>query len=264
MANNRTPLGLTYDNLVVGSSLEAFLFAWYSKVPVIYTRNRIPYFFEEIPQFGLGTNKLKLWNSIAYQLSIAGHNPFEDKINIIRLEEGNLLKIVTVDSGVYNIKFNKLWVFDDYNFDGLPAHNGKTSDDNLVVDYYHVKSASKSPNTTLFREDRFLNKVIFLDSLQKNCLSSSLITDNDLEKYPEYMSKIKLETLLRNNGITDLKKYPMSITHKRREVMSLGQNIYDDFGDIYFCYTDLVTIDQFARKWFKIDYMKYFRMKMGM
>jgi len=264
MANNKTPLDLTYDNLVVGSSLEAFLFAWYSKAPAIYTRNQIPYFFEEIPQFGLGTNKLDLWNKIIYQLSIAGYNPFEDKINIIRLEDNNLLKVITADNGVYNIKFNKLWVFDDYNFDNLPAHNGKTSDQNLVVDYYHIKSASKNPAKVLSREEYFLSKVIFLDSLQKNCLSVSTISDSDLEKYPEYISKIKLETLLRNNGITDLKKYPMMIEHKRREVTSLGQNIYDDFGDIYFCYPDLITIDQFARKWFKIDYMKYFRMKMGM
>jgi hypothetical protein len=262
--SNRKPLDLSYDQLVVGSSLEAFLIAWYGKAPVIYTRNQIPYFFETIPDFGMGTDKLKLWNSIAYQLSIAGYNPFENKISHIRNEGRNLLKAITTDGGVYNITYNKLFVFDDWAFENLPGYTGKTSDDNLVVDYLRLDRAKKRTIGNIARDDNILQKIIFLDEAKSELIAVSNIKDADLSKYEDYLIKIKCETILRENGVQDSDRKRINLEHKRREIVSLGQNIYTDFDDIYFVYSDLKTIDQFALKWTRIDYMKYFRLKMGM
>jgi hypothetical protein len=263
MAKNKTPLGLTYDNLVVGSSLEAILFAFHSKIPFLYTRNLQPYDFEEIIDFGMGTAKLDIWKKLILQMSLAGNNPFENKIKSLRYLDSNTIKVVTEDDHVYPIKFNKLWVFDDFNFEDLPAYIGIIKGKRLVIDYLKIKSPWKHERDVIKTEGDIFQKVIFFappgfedyENRRKYLMAVSLF---DGEPFPEYTCRIKLSKFLEEKyGITDL-----DVEHECREVVDYSRNLYDDFDNVYFVYTDAVHIQTFHNPRYRMDFMKYLRVMM--
>lgn len=261
----RTPLGLTYDNLVVGSSLEALLFAFHSKVPFLYVRNLQPYDFEEIADFGMGTNKLAIWNKLVLQMSVAGNNPFENKIKSIRYVDAEKIKVVTEDEQVYPIKFNKLWVFDDYNFIDLPAHKGTTGGKKMVVDYLKIRSRWRYEREVIKSGGDLFQKVIFCaiegqeghENRKKYLMAISYF---DGEPFPEYTCRIKLSNFLeQKHGITDL-----DVQHEHREIVDNNRNLYDDFDNVYFVYSDAAYIQATHNPRYRMDFMKYLRVMMDL
>ena len=262
--DNKKPLVLTYDQLVVGSSLEAFLFAFHSKCPVIYTRNLQPYPFEIVNDFGLGTDKLDIWKKLAFQLSLSGRIPFENKIKIIRYVDSNTLKIITEDSRPYFIKYNYLHVFDDTEFYDLPAHIGVQPAKKLVVDYFKIKSSWNQSRETINSNDDLFKHIIFMappgreehEVRKKYLMVASYI---DGEPLPEYTSRIKLTKLLEEKfGISDI-----DIEHEKREVVDYSRNLYDDFSGVSFVYVDAQYIHSKHNPWYKMDFMKYLRIMLG-
>jgi hypothetical protein len=258
------PLVLTYDHLIVGSSLEAFLFSFHTRKPLIYTRNQQPYSFEKIPDFGMGTDKLGLWKKLAYQMSIAGHIPFENKIKIIRLEDKDTLKIITEEDNVYLVKFGYLHIFDDHAFDGLPPHKGATTERQLYVDYFKIKTNWTYSREPLVRSESFIQEVHWEakfprhHEMHRKYLVVPSYAESAGEIKPEYLVKIKLAKLLEERSGGEV-----VLDHECREIVEMGQNIYDDFDNISFVYTDAEHIHRWHNPRFRMDYMKYFRLMMG-
>lgn len=244
---------LNYDKIVIGSSLEALLFAFYNKLKIIYTRNLQPNSIEIIEDFGLGNNKKNIWDKHAFQLLLAGYIPFENKVKHIRYISKNEILIITKEDKTYNVSFNNLYVFDDYNFLDLPISSESTSSEYRIVDRFKYKS-KKIDRENIQRQEKFINQIIFED--KKEILVVSFIKKIDLDKTPEHLIKIKTENIL-----NELK---LNLDHDNRQIYDLGQNVYEDFDNVCFVYTDAKLMFDFHKRWVKIDYMKYLRLKMGL
>lgn len=248
-----------FDKLVIGSSLEALLFSFYGKHKTIFARSLMPSFLEEIEDFGLGTSKYNIWNKIAFQLSLAGYFPFGNKIKHIVYQENNTVKVVSNEEKIYYIKYKQLYIFDDYNIYDLPPSLSTTSDEIRISDWFYVDKGDVQNYDLLKNDSKFINEVIFFKNPQKRRVKRkdicviSYCKKSELEKYPEYLVKIKLEGSL--DGI--------KLNHIHRDIYEYGQNIYENFDGVQFVYDDAKFIFDINQRRHKIDYMKYLRLKLG-
>lgn len=267
--SKKQPLTLSYDNLIVGSSLEAVFFAYQTSTPLISTRMQRPFFFEELNEdFGIGLNKLESWNKYIFILGLVGLTPLSDKIKHIRYLDANNIKAVTLDDTPVNIKFNRLFIFDDHAFYDLPTHTGITTKDSLVVDWMKVLAPIRHQVTFIDRENKFMNKIFFYDvgyqysaGRKKDCLSVSYLTESQTEsdKYADYVVRLKTEKVLKEN-ISD----KIVVEHLRRDIIKLGKNTYDNFDNVIFMDCEPKTAWQFGNKRSKINYQKYLNSKLGL
>lgn len=266
-----SPLEISYDNLVIGCSLEAVMFAFYNKIKIIHTRPLIPDIADNIKDYGLGTNRKNIWQKHVLQLSLAGYVPFENKIKYIRYVDINTLKLITFEENTYIIKFNKLYVFDDYNFLDLPISISRTSDEIRVLDWFKLARGSVYGLESIQSKSKFINQIIFYKNIKNKfndvndiCVVS-YFKKKELDKYPEHLVKIKTEAAIEQHSIANKKNINISISleHIERQTIDLGKDIYEDFDNALFVYTDEKLMYDFHRTWVKIDYMKYLRMKLG-
>lgn len=245
------PQEFNYDKIIIGSSLEAFLFSYFNKIKVMYTRNNQPDSFERIKEFGLGTNKRDIWNKYAFQLSLSGYIPFSDSIKHIQYISNNTLKVVTREDHVYTVSYKQLYVFDDYNFFDIPVSTSSTSVKYRVIDTFSYNS-KKLDKENIQSENDFLNQIIFHNT--KKITTVSFVEKDEIDNFQHHLIKIKLESLLNIRSL--------NLDHQIREIIDLGQNVYDDFENVIFVYTDAELIYLFHRKNAKIDYLKYLKLKM--
>lgn len=261
------PPEFTYDAIVIGSSLEAILFAFYNKIKMAWTRNLCPEWHEQLDKdFGLGTNSQEIWNKHSFQLGIGGYTPFGNKIKRIYYLGDNRLRLVSVEDNVYFVNFQKAYIFDDYELENVGISLNKTSDAITVYDTFVLRrfpgiddfvGQVRTRDNDLFKQMNFYKKNRSYRAVTKS-LTSKLILDSS--GFEEYYATIKLPTYLKALGLGGKESY---VRHLLRRTVENYQNIYDDFDNIIFCYPDLQTIYTFAHKRAKIDYMKYFRMKIG-
>lgn len=259
-------LTIVYDNLIIGSSLEAVLFAHETQTPLISCRLERPYYFEEIEDFGLGNNKLQIWQKYAFILSLANLMPMSDKIKHIRYVDANTLKVILKADKTIIVKFNRLFVFDDYRFYDLPNETGITTNENMVIDWFHVVSGKHHDFSYLSRGSAFINKILFyerpygkLARAPKNALALSYLSKSQLDnpKYADYVVKIKTEKLMAENGIAS-----PTIQHLQRDIIKLGRNIYENFDNVTFMYAEPKNTWEFGNKRSKINYLRYINMKL--
>jgi len=267
------PLEINLDNVVIGSSLEALLFAFYGKHRIIYTRNQKPDEIETLDEFGLGTSKKAAWEKHWFQLGIAGYLPFTDKVKHMRYVDANTLKVITHQEKVITVKFNKLYVFDDHEFLDLPPSLTRTSDKIKIVDWFHASKGDLHEHEIVESNNDFMNKVIFFksgihkDVKRKDVCVISNWRMSDIDKIREHVVKIKTEKLMKSLGIETARqtRVYIRIDHIRRDIIEYGKNIYDNFDNVEFIYDDakfiFETNDRVRRK---IDYMKYIRLKFGL
>lgn len=240
-------------NIVIGSSLEAVLFSYYNKYKLLYTKNMQPLFIEEIEDFGLGTDKKIIWDKHIFLLSLAGYVPFENKIKHLRYIDKNNLVVITNKDHVYNINYNKLYIFDDADFLDLPLSISSTSSLCRIIDFFSY-NGKKIETENILRKDDFLNQIVFED--KRKILTVSYCTKDKLDNFPEHLMKIKLDGILSDKKI--------KIDHYKREIFDLGRNIYNNFDNVEFIYDDAKTIFTFHKRWVKIDYLKYLKLKLSL
>lgn len=269
--DNNQPLTIVYDNLIIGSSLEAVLFAHETQTPLISCRLERPYYFEEIQDFGLGSNKLEIWQKYAFILSLANLMPMSDKIKHIRYVDANTLKVILKADKTILVKYNRLFVFDDYRFYDLPNETGITTNENMVIDWFHVISGRHHDFSAINRDNPFINKILFyerpygkLATPPKNALVLSYLSKHQLDnpKYADYVVKIKTEKLMAESGIKQKGASKPAIEHLRRDIIKLGRNIYDNFDNVTFMYADPKSTWEFGNKRSKINYLRYINMKL--
>ena len=149
-----------FDEVVIGSSLEALSYSYFSGLPLIINDDKKPHFFEFFEKDSclkkysiksaeyelisstgnklVGTSKLEVWERLAFYLSMCGLIPASDKVFSTRIENNDLLKIATKNSRVARFKFNKLRIFDTENVLGLTTQ--KEVDKFKVIDWINVRS----------------------------------------------------------------------------------------------------------------------------
>jgi len=272
--SKKQPLKLSYDNIVVGSSLEAVLFAHQINAPLICTKIQKPYFFEEMEDFGIGTNKLDAWNKYIFILGIGGLFPFADKVKLLRYIDANTIKAITWEETVVDIKFNKLFLFSDESFYDLPIQPTKSNNDIIMVDWLKVKSGRYHDYQFIDRESKFINKLIFYagsnkygDKQSKDCLVISYLKENEqhYSKYAEYVVKIKTEKILEESGIKQNSILKIEVEHLQRDIIPINGNSYEMFDNVIpMIGVEPKTAWQFKKLRFKITYLQYIQKKLGL
>jgi len=215
-------LDLHYDTIVIGADLSALSFSYAQKVPFIYIRRLKPY------KYGFDFDyeeKLKIYEHMFYMLSINRYCPLSDKVQSIRLDEENMLRVTTNTNCLIKIKYNKLIISDDYKVEGLPPVKDKTSYSNCVIDYFGIAdtyvlkfmgdTSNDCPRTIYYPGTYVSGTKQF-----KNLIINSLLSDEELEKidFSESYMRLRLYRIYQNM---------QTLQHIRREIYPLGKNIYE-------------------------------------
>lgn len=251
------PLELNFDKIVIGSSLEAVLCAFYNKFKILYTRSLTPDEYDIIEDYGLGPKRKETWEKHMFQLSMAGHVPFTDKIKHIRYVDRDKIKVITNEEGVYTVKYNELYIFDDHNFLDLPVNAKKSNKNIRILDWFRIDKGKVDHEKPIFNRTKLLNQIIIDKKQDSDICVISYTKDNKLNEFEEHVCRVKTESMLSS---PDNK---INLTHLRRDIISIDKELYDDFENIIFSYTEEKYMYELRRIKAKIDYMKYLRIKLG-
>lgn len=250
-------LELFYDQLVIGSDLSALSYAYINKCNLIFFQPSKPYRFNKEENY---EDTLNIWNKLAFLLGHASYIPFNDNIFSIKLEEDNILKVITKNDLVIKIKFNNLVISEDKNIEGLPTPKRKTSYDNWVIDYFNNSSGCSHDIDILVSQDSFVQKIYFYRSerdklnIIKDCVSVSTIEDKYLNffDYSQAIARIKVIKMMKDAGLKGrLNGFykgvqvhrPLQVTSDKRLIFPLGKNIYNSLPkNINILYDDYKTI----------------------
>ncbi len=253
-------LDLTYDEIVIGSDLSALCYAYINSVPIVYLRHKKPHPFEQYDEKTLSNDK---WNHLMFLISLNNLSPFSDTAQSIRLIDDNNLRIVTKQNFICNIKFNKLIISDDYKINGLPSSNKKTNTKNLVIDWFRVISGRKHSYDRLESRTKFVQMVNFYspnENNNKDLYTFSYLSDAQIAKpdYSEAIVRIKIIRMLKEAKIKPDSLRTLRIEHQKREVYSLGKNVYNNLSDnIKFLYDSPQEIMKNTKKENKyLDYLE--------
>ena len=230
-----------YDEIVVGNDLPAIFYSYIHQAPLIFKPAHNVFFYEHYePAYPLdklfllneteelntpagikkvGVQKATIFNRLLFVLSLAGLVPLSDKVEKIRLEEENLLKIITNRARTVKIEFNKLRIFNSEMVHGLNT-TFETKEKYLVHDLVKLRSKDH-PYNMLNHGDEFIKDIHFYGRKRKDLLVVSNLTEAELIDF-DYSSiplKYKLKEILLKGGIEKTKfQSQIVVDHLERKV----------------------------------------------
>lgn len=256
------PLKLSYRHLVVGSSLEALLFAYYGRHHIVWTQNLCPLPFETLREdFGLGVRLYDIWSHHAFLMGLSGLMPFGDNINTIRLLDDGTLKLVSREDYTYDISYEHLHVFDDNNFRNIGTPEKRLVDAYRVIDWF-------SPvymETWRLADHYHRSDPLFRDTYlypgandSKNVCAFSYCTERQInaDKFPVYLATLKMESYLKD--LTGIDSPRARSRHTERQVLNLSRNLYRDRDNIKFYNISPRMVYEVSRSQ-KLDYTTYLK-----
>tara|TARA_Y100001938_G_scaffold150730_1_gene243097 strand:- start:6535 stop:7353 length:819 start_codon:yes stop_codon:yes gene_type:complete len=130
-----------FNELVLGGSLTALLYAYKKNLPVLIDVAHIPFALETCPldwdlrflgfKRGIEHLKSQVWDRLSFLLSMSGLVLFPNNIQNFRLEE-NKITIIALDNRKMEVGFNKIIEFDR-----------DVQEDLMVYDWFAVHSGSR-------------------------------------------------------------------------------------------------------------------------
>jgi hypothetical protein len=211
-----------YEQIVVGSSLRAVLFAALNDFPVFFTKPEKPFEFDyfdpsiDLSSWGLhnelqlwttpngekktGQNKIALWEHVFFVLGLKGLTPFSDFCSSLRIDDNTLTgyseyaKLRSVDFGVCHY-------FDDHaSYNLLPSEN--TPKTYNVYDRFAFIRGGKHHLDLIEDKDHFCNKIWFYPSprldgetLIKDACVLSILSDDQIDDFDFSETLVRLTTL---------------------------------------------------------------------
>ena len=222
----------TYENIVIGSCLEAVLYAFEKRYPIFFTEPSRPPEFSYLPEgidFGLldvfewpskslttlngknnvGVPRNILWERLIYLLSLDGNNPLSGLCHNIRYD-GDRVVCSNEYSKIMEFNFMNCHYFGDPNSSGFATHLELDHNKILCYDYIAFNSGGKHEIDYLHTGDDFVSEIWFY--------SSNRIDGNTPIKDACAVSKLKQqqlidfdysETMARFKVIDEMKKIGM-------------------------------------------------------
>jgi hypothetical protein len=211
-----------YEEIVVGSSLRAVLFAALNGFPVFFTKPEKPFEFDhfdpsiDLSSWGVhnepqlwttpdgdmatGQNKIALWEHIFFVLGLKGLTPFSDFCSSLRIDDNTLTgfseyaKLRSVDFGVCHY-------FDEHaTYNLLPCEN--TPKTYNVYDRFAFIRGGKHHFDFIGSDDHFCNEIWFYPSprqdgetLIKDACVLSILSDDQIDDFDFSETLVKLTTL---------------------------------------------------------------------
>ena len=220
------------DNLVIGSGLNAIIFAYLNNYTIINNKLKYPFRFEFFPtgldlsflhipieekevqsQEGkkeFGISKLDVYKHLLFNLSLAGLAPLSDKVVSIKLGDKSVEAITARDKFVF--EFKKIFIFNDENIQNLPdVMDVINKDIYRVLDWVNIRSCTAHPYQYFVTEDDFVNEVFFypserMDGHHKNkrdIVSVSYMSQEQIQQYDysDTYAVFKIMKIMKDLGI---------------------------------------------------------------
>jgi len=253
----RVAMILRHENIVIGSSLGALLFAYENRYPVFFTEAMRPFRFDYLdskinlestgivhnPQvlktFGspkkIGTPKELLWERLLFTLSMAGQVPLSNLCATMR--HGNeTIACLNEYSKIAEIEFSHAYYFGDKNFFGIQRQKKVASPTYICYDWIAFNRGGKHEIDYIQTSDDFVQQLWFYPSdridgatsVKDVCVLSQLTQDQLLAfEYSETMARFKVLHEMEKRGMKgplngygtngNPKHYKFRATHIRRD-----------------------------------------------
>lgn len=209
-----------WDGVIVGYSLSALIYAFYSGMPVVGYVASAPWDHEKMPrtdlsEYGMGKGVMRyeidLWNHLYMLLSMGGQLPFADNAASIRIDEGTLIVSTNNRSRIVRGQYETLWMFDDNNIGGMPPIT-EACEEYCVVDWFDVRSGMKHGESRLIDpSEDFVRNVYFYPSQRlngyhpdkKDLCSESFLHESQLDdfEYSPTYARFKVIEKMKDVGI---------------------------------------------------------------
>ena len=220
------------DNLVIGSGLNAIIFAYLNNYTIINNKLKYPFRFEFFP-LGLdlsflhipigekevqsregtkrfGISKVDVYKHLLFNLSLAGLAPLSDKVISVKLGDGSVTAVTARDKFVFECK--KIYVFDDENVQNLPEVMDVVNKGVYrVLDWINIRSCTAHPYQYFVTEEDFVNEVFFypserMDGHHKNkrdIVSVSYLSEEQIQQhdYSDTFAVFKIMKMMKDLGI---------------------------------------------------------------
>lgn len=186
---------LTAADVVIGADINAVRFAYDNKYFLIKNRKPYHHSYEDIEEE---------WAQKCYKLFEQGLCPLTDGLQTIRVEDNNILKVITNNNSVA-IKYEKLHLYDDENVQG--ASLNRELKGYRVIDWFdctglynlNIDKITTADNfvseVTLFMSKRIDGNNKYLDLLCESFLTQKQLSDFN---YSDTMARFKIKNLLKS------------------------------------------------------------------
>ena len=224
---------LEYDNVVLGSSLSAILFAAQNLFPVVFSDLRKPFRFDyfeptidlsflNLPpgrgpkslttldgQIAVGLAKYLAWERLRFLLAMKGHVPLSNLCCSIRAFD-NTINCYNEYSKIAEIRFNNCYYFGDDNVQGLSEQKVLDNYEYICYDWIAFNKGGKHDIDFIETNDDFVKRVWFYSSDRidgntavKDACILSILTEEQAQDfdYSETMAKFKLISEMELRGM---------------------------------------------------------------
>jgi hypothetical protein len=219
-----------YDNVVIGSSLKAVLFAFNNRFPLIHADEQRPFRFDYLESNldlssiklenqetvlkafkgdkVIGVSKEILWERLLFFLSLDGKNPFSNLCKNMRLGD-NTIVCSNEYSKIAEINFNTCYYFGDPKCFGL-REKVVAKQNYICYDWIAFNRGGKHDVDYIKLEDNFVNEVWFYSSdridgntpVKDACVVSRIKEEDILDfDFSETMARFKLISEMETRGM---------------------------------------------------------------
>jgi len=210
-----------WGRIVVGGSLEAFIYAYKHDLPVLCVKPRPPLFLDlfganvdfgtigineirtlKTPQglIEVGSPKLQIWQKLMFLLSMSGKLLYADLINSVKVE-GKQLQISCDRMKRQLVGFERLEVFDDHGLIGMPEIKRRVKRKNVVYDWVNIVSGGSHDYDLFQYSGNFVKTVHFYSSERsdnsrlKDLVAVSYLTDEELDDFSYSSTYVRFKLL---------------------------------------------------------------------
>jgi hypothetical protein len=211
---------IEYENVVVGSCLNAALFAFNNNLPIFFAECRRPFRFDyidastdlsclKIPGAAktlttfegkkkVGVPKEILWERLLFLLALNGKMPLANRCNNMRYD-GSILTCSTEYSKLIDVRFESCFYFGDRHCDKLVDFAAET-DDFTIYDWIAFNRGGKHDIDYIHTDDKFVSDIWYYSSDRidgatpvKDACAVSTLNTKELENfdYSETMARFK-------------------------------------------------------------------------
>lgn len=261
-----------YDNLVVGCSFEAVLFAFVNNYPIIYSDYNAPFRFDylepsvslsrlkldntpsivktDTDAIAVGIPKTLLWERMLFLLSLDSKAPLSDLCHSLRRVDDKII-CSNEYSKIAEFTFDTCHYFHDDNASGFVTEKTLASDKYICYDWIAINRGGKQEIDLLETSDNFTKEMWFYPSDRidgrtaiKDVCVVSLLTEDELKdfNYSETMARFKLLHEMEARGLKGptngygpngkLKYYKIRATSVNRTLRKLKHEYTTQAGNI--------------------------------
>ena len=226
---------MKFENIVIGSSLSALLFAIKNDYPLFFAEKRRPFRFDylepetnldflKIPVWptkslttlgkekSIGIPKELLWERLLFLMSLKGNVPLSNLCHSIRYD-GERVVCSNEYSKIMEFEFQKCYYYGDERSLGFVKEKPLALEEFLCYDYIAFNKGGKHLTDYIKTEDEWVSEIWFYPSdridgntLVKDACVLSHLTHEKLNNfdYSETMTRFKLISEMENRGMKGL------------------------------------------------------------